>query len=237
MNYIISDIHGDKKKFLQMLKLISFDRHTDRLYILGDVLDRGKYGIEILDYIRPYILQGSMIMIKGNHEMFCQSYLEGLLDEKRWIGFGGDYTLRTLKMMDDEYLSNLRMFLKELPYYVEIETKRWGKVCLTHSGIDLDYIEKNEEGKIDVVASIERGVMENEWQMLISDDLHLMGKADLNLLNQYIICGHTPMYTSYMNSSDRIYIGSHYMDVDCGCGFTGGTLGCYCVESEECFYC
>lgn len=40
MKYIISDIHGCKKEYLQLLDKIQFSAQ-DHLYILGDVLDRG----------------------------------------------------------------------------------------------------------------------------------------------------------------------------------------------------
>ncbi len=236
MNYIISDIHGDKKKFLQMLKLVSFDSHTDRLYILGDVLDRGKYGIDIIRFIMPFIKAGSIILIKGNHELFCQYYLSGDFSEKRWINYGGEYTLKSLKMMSEDEKKQLSEFLKQLPLYFEMETKRWGKVCLTHSGICLERMELNQQYQVDVVESIKSAVKYDEYKYLISDDLHLMGKATLSVLDKYIICGHIPTYTSYMDSPNRIYIGSHYMDVDCGCGFENGVLGCYCVDSQECYY-
>lgn len=48
--YVMSDIHGNFKKFLLMLERIDF-KEEDSLYILGDVIDRGTKGLSILDYI------------------------------------------------------------------------------------------------------------------------------------------------------------------------------------------
>ncbi len=38
--YVISDIHGQYKMFLDLLDKIKL-KDTDTLYILGDILDRG----------------------------------------------------------------------------------------------------------------------------------------------------------------------------------------------------
>ena len=39
--YCISDIHGKRDAFYEMLKKINF-KEEDHLYVLGDVIDRGK---------------------------------------------------------------------------------------------------------------------------------------------------------------------------------------------------
>ena len=47
MIYCMSDIHGDYEKYCRMLEIIRL-REEDRLYILGDVVDRGPEPIQIL---------------------------------------------------------------------------------------------------------------------------------------------------------------------------------------------
>ena len=47
MIYAVSDIHGCYDKFLGLLDLIKFSDH-DTMYILGDMVDRGKDGIKLL---------------------------------------------------------------------------------------------------------------------------------------------------------------------------------------------
>lgn len=45
--YVISDIHGQYKMFLDLLDKIKL-KDTDTLYILGDILDRGPHPIKAL---------------------------------------------------------------------------------------------------------------------------------------------------------------------------------------------
>ena len=45
--YVMSDIHGQYEKYLDMLGKISFSE-DDTLYILGDVIDRGPEPVKVL---------------------------------------------------------------------------------------------------------------------------------------------------------------------------------------------
>ena len=40
VTYVISDIHGEYDKFMELLDKIKL-KETDTLYVLGDILDRG----------------------------------------------------------------------------------------------------------------------------------------------------------------------------------------------------
>ena len=64
MHYVLSDIHGNKEAFDIILSMIDL-QPDDHLYILGDVIDRGKYGIELLQQIRT--MQNCTLLL-GNHE-------------------------------------------------------------------------------------------------------------------------------------------------------------------------
>ena len=54
MIYCVSDIHGELDKLERMLELIRFS-DADHLYIIGDVIDRGVMGVDILrwSWLRP----------------------------------------------------------------------------------------------------------------------------------------------------------------------------------------
>lgn len=50
--FVISDIHGDPKNFHKLLADVSFDANADKLYVNGDVLDRGKCSLKLLYEIK-----------------------------------------------------------------------------------------------------------------------------------------------------------------------------------------
>lgn len=65
--YCVSDIHGELDKFERLLELIQLS-DADQLYIIGDVIDRGAMGVDILQKI---MAAPNMTMLLGNHEQMC----------------------------------------------------------------------------------------------------------------------------------------------------------------------
>jgi serine/threonine protein phosphatase 1 len=60
----MSDIHGRYDEYLEMLLKINFS-HKDKLYILGDVIDRGQNPIKVL---RHTMYADNIVLLMGNHE-------------------------------------------------------------------------------------------------------------------------------------------------------------------------
>ena len=63
MHYVMSDLHGDYEGYMDILHKIKFSGQ-DVLYVVGDVLDRGKGGIKSLQHM---MLQTNIYPILGNH--------------------------------------------------------------------------------------------------------------------------------------------------------------------------
>ena len=71
MIYVMSDIHGMKDKFHFIMEKIKL-KPDDKLYVLGDVIDRGKDGIEILLDLMD--MDNATILL-GNHVIFSRRLL------------------------------------------------------------------------------------------------------------------------------------------------------------------
>lgn len=237
MKYLISDIHGELKFFNKLLNKIHFSPDKDEMIIMGDILDRGRYGIECLDFIKPYLKDKSMTLLLGNHEMFAYMYLEGELDENTWIAFGGEHTLNAIKKMDAENNRQLCNFLKDLPYYVETDTEKYGRVLVTHTGIDADNLIFNDNGTINVKESIDKAMEVNRYNFMISRDIHVIPEGQKKLLDRFVFVGHVPAF--YLNERvnlNKFYTCPYYYDLDCGAAHKGCTLGCYCIDTDEEIY-
>ena len=72
---VVSDLHGDNKKWQYIKKYLNENPLTI-LIILGDAMDRGEYGLEILLQIRELCLNGRAIYVPGNHDEFAYDYLQ-----------------------------------------------------------------------------------------------------------------------------------------------------------------
>ena len=72
MIYAMSDLHGCYDKYKNMLEKINLSEN-DTLYILGDVVDRGKDGIKILLDIMK---RKNIVPLLGNHDFTAYSVLK-----------------------------------------------------------------------------------------------------------------------------------------------------------------
>lgn len=234
MIYTVSDVHGRYTEFLLLLGKISFCE-TDTLYVLGDVVDRGKENLKMLEFCRS---RSNVILLKGNHELFMQRFLEGspkLLEY--WKAWGGDTTQRELESLSESEKMGWLQYLRKLPIYQTIQVN--GKdYLLTHSGFSLTIAEpvRKKDGRVDIEASIRRFAEKDEWEYLVSDDLHQL-PASVQF-DRYIICGHYP--TLEYREEGGVFISREFTDIDCGCAWKLPSpyrkMACLCLDTGETVY-
>lgn len=120
MHYVCSDIHGRADSYYQMLNMIGFS-DKDELYIIGDVIDRGPDGVDILMNImsRP-----NMHMLMGNHEQMC---VDAMRDNSGravplWVHNGGGQTYTDLCCrLESSGCERVLDYLSALPDEMDIE--------------------------------------------------------------------------------------------------------------------
>ena len=99
MNYVCADIHGRWDKYQAMLEDLNLGE-DDKLYILGDVIDRGEDGIRILQDIMK---RGNIFLFIGNHELFLYYCIQCDDEEwtESWMRNGGRPTAQRFLELDD----------------------------------------------------------------------------------------------------------------------------------------
>lgn len=124
--YVMSDVHGLKDKYDKMISELPL-RDEDELYVLGDVIDRGKDGIPILLDIME---RKNVHMLLGNHEYmmlrYYQAELEGKFElydkiaiEEMWMANRGDYTRLAFDHLPRKKQLQILDFIKHLPLAYE----------------------------------------------------------------------------------------------------------------------
>lgn len=151
MIYVTSDLHGcPPEKFRALLDKAGFTE-DDFLYILGDVIDRGEFGAELLLWISQ---QTNMELIMGNHEsmlLSCDFLFEDITTRtlarlnmrsmdiyRNWLMNGGAPTVDGLKKLlkeDPESFRGVMEYVEEAPLYEEVEAGG-RQFLLVHSGIN-----------------------------------------------------------------------------------------------------
>ncbi len=207
LRYAISDIHGHSKTLNALLNKLNLGVN-DRLFFLGDYVDRGPTSKEVLDTLIKLVAQGTAVALKGNHEdTFSQSVNDAEV-EARWItNSGGEATLKSFNVASAADVPRAyRVWMKNLPLFAQS-----GKFILSHAGVNLN--EKNP------LRDTETNVENTLYRRDVLPDL----KERLR-----IIVGHTPKSLGRITrgaSSGKIYI-------DGGCGYNKNLVA-YCLDDDS----
>lgn len=73
--FAIGDLQGCYKKFRQLLDLIRFDPAKDKLWLVGDIVNRGPDSLSLLRFVRG--LHNAAVMVLGNHDLHLLMVAEG----------------------------------------------------------------------------------------------------------------------------------------------------------------
>lgn len=76
-SYAIGDIQGCYHAFQALLKRIGFDEKSDRLWLVGDLINRGSGSLEVLRWC--YAHQDSLTVVLGNHDLHALVVAEGIV--------------------------------------------------------------------------------------------------------------------------------------------------------------
>ena len=231
MEYVMSDIHGDFYNFYKMLVKINLSSF-DTLYILGDILDKNEENLCLYSFIRD---EANIILIKGNHEYLCERYIDGTISGHTWEVCGGTYTKREVDALGKKNKERLYEYLRNLPLYKSVDVKGT-EYFLTHSGFHADKCIKNKEGIVDIKASVEKAIRENQESYLFSDDIHYIPSS--LVFDKKVIVGHYPTLLLPDHREATIFYGKNYIDIDTGNDRRkeGGRLSCLCLTNGKEFY-
>jgi len=221
MTYVISDIHGMKKAYDDMLEKISFS-DEDGLYVIGDTIDRGPDGIPIL---MDVMSRKNAHLLLGNHEVMLMNALnpfgtKHMIDV--WANNGSAPTIKGLNQLSVLERAKLRKYLKKAPTFLDVEVGGQ-KFHLVHAGPGNDDRTRLWERPSQYAAP--------KWP------------------DKRVIVGHTPtMYfhpssSSYLTKAPghmEIYRCDAFIGIDCGCGMPWNipkkALACLRLEDMAEYY-
>ena len=114
----IGDIHGCSKtlKYL-LLKKLKITR-SDKIYCIGDYIDRGPDSKGVIDLIIKLRKEGFQLhTIRGNHEEMMMQSINNQKFFDKWMQNGGDATLKSFNISSyNELPSKYKFFFKRTKY-------------------------------------------------------------------------------------------------------------------------
>ena len=127
VDYICADIHGHFTLLEEHLQKINFDPGTDRLFSLGDLIDRGDESPKALEYLRfPWFHA-----ILGNHELMLMRAYESADPQiyEWWYYWGGDWA----ESLSQAQLQAYYEAFKHLPVAIELALNNNRSIGLVHA--------------------------------------------------------------------------------------------------------
>lgn len=229
MTYILSDIHGNMRRWHSLLEKINLQQN-DTLYVLGDVIDRFPDGVTIL---RELMKMPNVKMILGNHEDMMMNALTMLVDPddmwsvqmrrealSLWYYNGGRSTHDAMKKLEGPERQEIFRFLRSLPsdYRVSIN----GQEYLLVHGAPVELCPEGEDPHEFTI-----------WERPLSDAEMPEGVT--------VIFGHTPTSEYQPDNPLKIWHGDRMIGIDCGSGFPEmdpvcGRLACLRLDDMAEFY-
>lgn len=113
-HFVVGDIHGRYTTFLNLLEEIDYNKETDMIYSVGDMIDRGPQSVEVIEFFK----QSNTYACLGNHEQMVNNPRDW---EACWMfpPNGGPATLASLEEHGLD-ISWLRRFCKQLPVVIDV---------------------------------------------------------------------------------------------------------------------
>lgn len=127
--YACSDLHGQYKLWTKIKNYLQDD---DKLFFLGDAIDRGSDGIKIM---LEMLLDKRVVYLIGNHEEMMYEALNDF-DIDLWCSNGGYNTYQKfneLSLECQEFILSSLEDLRKIPYY-EYTNEDNQSIFLSHSG-------------------------------------------------------------------------------------------------------
>lgn len=208
--YVCSDLHGQYPAYQAIVKQL---KDKDKLYILGDVIDRGPDGIKILQDIMKRKEKEQVEFLIGNHElMMIQSLF--LNDEKAkndWLiaDNGGKETFEEFDKLNANEQNKIKeFFLNSFVYKnIDINSK---KIHLVHAK---SIQEKDESDSKTVREFISKAQIEQLRRAVWCRKDGLKEGERIAKNGTFTVIGHTPTHYNTIEYEDG------YIDIDCGASY------------------
>ena len=212
MTYCISDIHGCYGEFMALLEKINFTS-LDALYVLGDVIDRGKESIKCLQHI---IRASNVHLLMGNHEQMMFDALTSNYEKddslmRYWLKYGGSETLPEFCKLPEEGQIAIMDYIANLPYTIQVNVGGQNYI-LVHAGLNV--VDMPQMKKTNIAAVLQQ---QNLDDLLYIREKFLHNKA---LQKSITIFGHTPVSAIKLYNSTKVWRDKRFNDkigIDGGC--------------------
>lgn len=194
-DFVVGDIHGCFDKLRAELDRVGFKEDADRLFSVGDLVDRGPHSEEAVEWVGyPWFHA-----VRGNHEEMAIGVASGKHDHGLYCLNGGGWFVA----LEPTRQKEIADAFESLPVAIEVELKN-GKAGIIHAEVPGGDWKAFCDQIVSPISNNKRKhLMEfalwSRDKIARNDDTHVAGI-------DYVFVGHTPV------DHPRILGNVHYID-------------------------
>lgn len=212
----MSDIHGDYKKYMQMLELLQLGKE-DTLYILGN---HEYMAVKALKWLISEVTEESIEAINE----------DTLLIFTEWMNVGGESTISELYKLSREDKEKILDYLLDFEVYDTVEIG--GKFfVLAHAGLE----NFSEQRMLEDYNLLEFIFGRIDYECVYFKDKYLVTGHTPTRLIYASEQGLLLEEIDPCKYQDEIFVKNNNIAIDCGLGY-GGRLGAICLDTMERYY-
>jgi serine/threonine protein phosphatase 1 len=181
-DFVVGDLHGMFSLLESQLEKLDFDEEHDRLFSVGDLIDRGPESHRVLEFLdKPWFHS-----IKGNHEMMLLEAKHKKTSYRSWVkNNGGEWW----QDIDQNTQLQIRERLSELPVAMEVACDL-GKIGIVHADIPVGITWQKLVHSIHFDNEIRDYLM---WSRNRYKYIQLTGETERVEGIDLVVMGHTPI--------------------------------------------
>ncbi|RYF96493.1 MAG: serine/threonine protein phosphatase [Chitinophagaceae bacterium] len=208
---VIGDIHGALKALNGLMSEIK--PTTDDLFIfLGDYVDGWPDSAQVVEFLLDFRNTNKCRFIRGNHDVWCENWLNGAKAEPIWLQHGGKATIESYQNLPDDHKPDHRDFFAALENYIIDDQNR----LFIHAGFSsMD----GPAGEFkNGMYSWDRSLWEQALKLEQTSALEPGGFPEKYKLFNEVFIGHTP---TIFYQIDTPFKALNVINIDTGAGFNG----------------
>lgn len=134
-DFVIGDLHGCVSQLDLLLEHVKFDDATDRLFSVGDLVDRGEDSLAALDLVTEHCFH----CVRGNHEDMMIRALAGEQGwDYVWRRNGGEW-FHNLTVQERMYVRLLcNNYIEQLPWLISVDLIDGRRFHVLHAEVGSD---------------------------------------------------------------------------------------------------
>ena len=222
-DFVAGDVHGHFEMLEALMRKAGFDKAVDRLFITGDLVDRGPFSHQVLEWLdKPWLYT-----VRGNHEQMIIDSVAGIGDPPRHTRNGGRW------FYECELSEQLRIAerLALLPVAIELELASGDWVGIIHSEAPGWEYGLTWKQSLALLATADP----EQWRYALAQALYARNRITARDCRP--VLGLQELYVGHTTVPEVLHLGN-VVYIDTGCSFPDGKLTLIdLLSGEEFFLC